>query len=177
MNEVGLSVKGLDARERSQPGCKAALLADGRLAGQDLLLVPADAYARVQVDYPPLPGLAKMREPGLVSKVGHLASAGARIGVAIARGERVAVGADVQLARLEICRQCEYYIPDGEKCRKCGCYLAGKVFAKTKYATEACPIGKWGPCQAPCKGNADALPGPFANALLSNSTPGVVGKK
>jgi len=47
--------------------------------------------------------------------------------------------------RIECCRSCEFWNPQGFKgtgrCMKCGC----STWAKLRMATEQCPIGKWGP--------------------------------
>lgn len=47
----------------------------------------------------------------------------------------------VHEARQAICKGCEYFNPDTERCRhkKCGC----KITAKAWWASERCPIGKW----------------------------------
>ena len=41
--------------------------------------------------------------------------------------------------RMAICRECEFYLAEQEKCKKCGCYMN----AKTKLETAKCPVGKW----------------------------------
>jgi len=38
-----------------------------------------------------------------------------------------------------ICEECEWYMPDKIRCRKCGCYLN----VKRRWATASCPLGKW----------------------------------
>ena len=43
--------------------------------------------------------------------------------------------------RMDICKQCEFFEPILERCKKCGCFLK----AKTMFRSQACPIGKWGP--------------------------------
>lgn len=45
--------------------------------------------------------------------------------------------ADVQKARLAVCRTCEHHT--GLRCRICGCFTSVKV----KMTHEQCPIGKW----------------------------------
>jgi ribosomal protein L32 len=50
------------------------------------------------------------------------------------------VESDLQKRRLEICQKCEYYKEDNISCKKCGCYL----LIKTSWASESCPVGKWG---------------------------------
>ena len=46
---------------------------------------------------------------------------------------------ELQAERLEICKGCEFYIPDQDRCGKCGCYLK----SKSAWKSSKCPIGKW----------------------------------
>ena len=46
---------------------------------------------------------------------------------------------DLQKKRLEICQGCEFYIPEQDRCGKCGCYLK----SKSAWKSSKCPIGKW----------------------------------
>lgn len=41
--------------------------------------------------------------------------------------------------RLEICRSCDYYIKDSQRCSLCGCFMN----FKTRLTQASCPIGKW----------------------------------
>lgn len=41
--------------------------------------------------------------------------------------------------RFEICRSCPELTKRTEQCKKCGCFMAGKVRIKK----SSCPIGKW----------------------------------
>jgi len=41
--------------------------------------------------------------------------------------------------RLDICSDCEFYIPKEDRCGKCGCYMK----SKSTWKTGQCPIGKW----------------------------------
>jgi hypothetical protein len=53
--------------------------------------------------------------------------------------------------RLEICVSCDRYNAEDKTCLECGCYLE----IKTKWASEACPIGLWGSTlsrKRPCGG-------------------------
>jgi len=45
----------------------------------------------------------------------------------------------VKRSRLEICNSCDKL--QGSRCSECGCF----VEAKTGWASEACPLAKWGP--------------------------------
>lgn len=42
-------------------------------------------------------------------------------------------------SRLEICKGCEFFNSDSQRCTKCGCYMAVKTYLKA----EKCPVGKW----------------------------------
>jgi hypothetical protein len=46
---------------------------------------------------------------------------------------------EVQQERLSICHKCEYYDPNQERCKHCGCFLEHK----TKFSSGSCPINKW----------------------------------
>lgn len=52
------------------------------------------------------------------------------------------VSDDVASCRMSICESCEFYDKESVRCNSCGCFL--KI--KTRWASEKCPIGKWG-CQ------------------------------
>jgi hypothetical protein len=51
----------------------------------------------------------------------------------------------VKRSRLEICEKCEFHDKVNNKCNQCGCYLS----AKASWASESCPIGKWGQQESP----------------------------
>ena len=41
--------------------------------------------------------------------------------------------------RLEVCKGCEYYDVEQNRCRHCGCWLKYKA----RFKEGHCPIGKW----------------------------------
>ena len=41
--------------------------------------------------------------------------------------------------RMDICRQCEFFLKRIEQCSKCGCFMK----LKTQIKRAHCPIGKW----------------------------------
>ncbi len=41
--------------------------------------------------------------------------------------------------RLEICKACDWFRPNTQKCRKCGCFMN----LKTNLEQAKCPIDKW----------------------------------
>lgn len=42
--------------------------------------------------------------------------------------------------RLQICKECPFFLKITSQCKKCGCLMT----EKTKLADAECPIGKWG---------------------------------
>jgi hypothetical protein len=40
--------------------------------------------------------------------------------------------------RLELCQACEFFTAE-KRCTQCGCWAD----AKTKWAEQTCPVGKW----------------------------------
>lgn len=41
--------------------------------------------------------------------------------------------------RLNICNECEDYDKEGQRCKKCGCYMEYKA----KLRSVSCPVHKW----------------------------------
>jgi hypothetical protein len=61
------------------------------------------------------------------------------------------VDATTAAIRMAICRGCDKYDPERDKCGVCGCYMQVKTSAKTHLNPEQmrveithCPLGKWG---------------------------------
>ena len=50
------------------------------------------------------------------------------------------VSEETKNSRLEICKSCEFFNESLYQCKQCGCFL--KI--KASWATEKCPIDKWG---------------------------------
>jgi hypothetical protein len=55
------------------------------------------------------------------------------------KGDSLFVSEEVALERMSICKTCEYYDPEQNRCKHCGCLLEYKV----KWALDGCPIEKW----------------------------------
>ena len=55
------------------------------------------------------------------------------------RGGLKTVGEDEIKQRLEICGDCEHYIPHSARCKLCGCFTKFKA----KLKSGGCPINKW----------------------------------
>lgn len=88
---------------------------------------------RKRPDQPPLPPLADRIANFARSAVRHVAS-----------GMRQCSEDEVN-ARYAICQACEWF-RDGA-CAKCGCPVVRErqYISKLSWASESCPIGKWGP--------------------------------
>jgi len=54
-------------------------------------------------------------------------------------GEGFKVDDDQAKNRKNICEGCEFFNKAQERCTKCGCFMAVKVYLKA----SNCPIGKW----------------------------------
>lgn len=52
----------------------------------------------------------------------------------------VNVSDSVKEERMNICKSCPLFNSSNTTCNQCGCYLV----EKTKWASEKCPIDKWG---------------------------------
>jgi hypothetical protein len=109
----------------------------------------------VDVDHPAYPQVARPRPepplvpspepprelPPLTQRVANFAASAAK---------HVAAGmprcTDEQIAeRFAICQGCEFL--SGGACSKCGCPVQreSRYISKLSWATESCPVGKWGP--------------------------------
>jgi len=51
------------------------------------------------------------------------------------------VSHESKIYRLNICHSCELYDIKFNRCLSCGCFIN----IKTSWATEKCPLDKWGP--------------------------------
>jgi len=57
----------------------------------------------------------------------------------LVRQTNVLVCTDTYEKRYAVCRKCDIFDPDPDRCRKCGCWRSFKIFLKT----ERCPLDKW----------------------------------
>ncbi len=84
----------------------------------------------------PIPRLTSVGQyPSLGNQVASAAGAAVRF---IASGFKTVSEEDAN-ARLAICKTCEHFDPEPERCRQCGCAMALKAYLKA----EKCPVGKW----------------------------------
>lgn len=79
--------------------------------------------------------LKMLKPPGAIDKVNSFVSAGINY---VAAG-MPDVSDEVFEKRMEICRACDSYDKEDNKCNLCGCNLAFKC----RMATTGCPISKW----------------------------------
>lgn len=80
--------------------------------------------------------------PPLRTQARNVLAAAGRLAATIVTGRAVLVPPEVLAERSALCMACDYNAhrdTGGIRCMKCGC-----TGAKTRLATEACPIGKWG---------------------------------
>ena len=85
----------------------------------------------------------KQQPPNMIQKASNLAKAS----VKHAGSGFKTVSEATKNKRLEICNSCPFKVGTEEKptCNKCGCFL--KI--KAGWASESCPIGKWGVGEIP----------------------------
>jgi hypothetical protein len=55
------------------------------------------------------------------------------------KGDALLVSEEIAQERMNICKTCEYYDPEKNRCKHCGCFLEHKV----KWSLDGCPIEKW----------------------------------
>lgn len=87
------------------------------------------------VDRKPPP--KEIEEPSLVEKASNFSKSV----VSHARNGFTKTENTLKEKRLEICSSCEYFDSSRQGCKKCGCYLP----VKASWASESCPLNKWGP--------------------------------
>ena len=54
-------------------------------------------------------------------------------------GQAVAVSDEEKTRRMEICRACDQFKADTQRCMKCGCFMT----YKSRLSAGKCSIGKW----------------------------------
>lgn len=82
-----------------------------------------------QKEYPSLPEQGK-----------NLASFAFEIVKKALYGEALTVSDEIKQTRLNICKICDKYDEEPNRCIECGCFLE----YKTGFALDSCPLGKWG---------------------------------
>lgn len=78
-----------------------------------------------------MPSLAEMAKNLSASVLNNFKS--------VAEGNSLSVSSTEADGRLAICRSCEFFNNNSERCTKCGCKMAIKTYLKA----EKCPVGKW----------------------------------
>ena len=59
--------------------------------------------------------------------------------ISVVQGNDLKLSGNEAEKRLEICKSCEFFEKNAQRCSKCGCYMAVKTYLKA----EHCPVGKW----------------------------------
>lgn len=100
-----------------------------------------EAYPRA-----PKPGLARNPTkpaplPPLTKRIANFARSAAKH---VATGARRCTQEEID-ARYAVCQACEYF--SNGACGQCGCPLVREkqYISKLSWASERCPVGKWGP--------------------------------
>lgn len=57
----------------------------------------------------------------------------------VVQGNPLNVSQDDAEKRKAICENCTFFNKEQQRCTKCGCYMAVKVYLKA----SSCPVGKW----------------------------------
>lgn len=81
----------------------------------------------------------EIKYPPMMTQFANAGKAMLRTIVASVSGESIRVSNEEQDRRMELCRQCEFYVSKQDRCKKCGC----KARFKARLTTEHCPIDTW----------------------------------
>lgn len=77
--------------------------------------------------------------PSVPQMVRNVASETAKTVQSVLQGNPLKAEDKEAQSRKAICETCEFYNKAQERCTKCGCYMAVKVYLKA----SSCPVGKW----------------------------------
>ena len=86
-----------------------------------------------------LQGSNKPQMPSIPTVIKNFGGSVVRNVQSVAAGNELKVPQDQANSRLSICRGCEFFDKNSERCGKCGCYMAVKTYLRA----EKCPVGKW----------------------------------
>lgn len=84
-------------------------------------------------------GPPRMEYPSYWQMIKSLFRTGKNVIVQGIQDRKVFATDKLQQQRLDICRDCENWVPNSNRCTKCGCGMNDKV----KFIASDCPIGKW----------------------------------
>lgn len=77
--------------------------------------------------------------PSLPAMAGNLTKSIANNVKSVMSGNSLKTTTEDANRRLNICKGCEFFNSQQERCGKCGCFMAVKTYMKA----ERCPVGKW----------------------------------
>lgn len=108
------------------------------------------------------PAYPRPKAPGLLAKAANFATSAAKH---VAAGMPRCTQEQID-ARFAICQTCEHF--DGKACRQCGCPVVReqRFVSKLSWANEKCPVGKWGPVDAPARVDSERTPDADAGSPL-----------
>lgn len=79
------------------------------------------------------------RMPSSIQMAKNLGNSLVRNVQSVAAGNPLKISEAEAKSRLEICKSCEFFNTESQRCTKCGCYMSVKTYLKA----EKCPVGKW----------------------------------
>jgi hypothetical protein len=77
--------------------------------------------------------------PPAIKQLKNVLSSAKDVVVGAFENKSVFASDNTQKNRTEICKQCEFYVAEDDRCKICGCYISNKV----KFSETFCPIMKW----------------------------------
>jgi hypothetical protein len=121
------------------PKCPICPLTEDACKGQNHrhfcdLVNPASAIYK-----PAFIPLLPVKSPSALAQLATAGTAIAQTTAALAHGESPFVQTAEQNAREAICRDCDRFEAQWNRCLECKCFLAIKTWLKA----QSCPIGKW----------------------------------
>lgn len=80
-----------------------------------------------------------MKKPKKIKMAKNLGKSVVNNTLNVIKGNRLTLPKEESNIRFEICKGCEYFLPEEKRCSDCGCFLV----LKTRLRAEKCPQGKW----------------------------------
>ena len=112
----------------------------------DYLIIDAENYTALITkyndagSYTPTCNSCKPKLPPLSAQIRNITNSAIKAGQALLQNKELLATEAQYDDRLNICKTCEYFRADINRCSKCGC----KTQYKLKLKTESCPVNKWG---------------------------------
>lgn len=95
--------------------------------------------------------------PSFAEQARNIIGASAKIATQVVSGGDIVVSEEVRRMRILTCVHCDLFDAPSGRCTECGCFIE----TKSKFTTEACPLGKW----------ENGFDDPSENVFMSNDNP------